>query len=83
VLCRVVVLGGLEPFVFVKSIFISVLLLDKKNRQTQTGLAFGNRCGLRRIVLPTGDCAVWWKDRESFTLDTYVGLCDREQILTL
>jgi hypothetical protein len=57
-----VVLGGLEPFVFVKSIFI-LFSFEQKNRQTQTGLAFGNRCGLRRIVLPTGDCAVWWKDR--------------------
>jgi hypothetical protein len=38
-----------------------VFVRAKKNRQTQTGLAFGNRCVIRRIVLPTGDCAVWWK----------------------
>jgi hypothetical protein len=61
---RVVVLGGLEPFVFAKSSFILFsLFCGQKNRQTQTGLAFGNRCDIRRIVLPTGDCAVWWKDR--------------------
>ena len=71
-LVRVGMCGGLEPFVFVKSIFILFSFLRAKKSPDPNGSSVWQSLRLRRIVLPTGDCAVWWKAREAFTLDTYV-----------
>ncbi len=82
VLCRVVVLGGLEPFVFVKSIFI-LFSFEQKNRQTQTGLAFGNRCVYAVSFYQRAIAPSWWKARRPSLLIPMSGLCDREQMVAL